>query len=101
MTEMNIKHKELVRLLADKSELYIYQVEDCLNALAVITSQKLSEGLSVQVKGVGSLSTKSKPSRLVKSNLKGIEKEYNVEGTVAVKLKVDSALKNAVNKEVK
>lgn len=96
----NIKHKELVRLLAEKSDLYIYQVEDCLNALAVVVSQKLSEGLSVQVKGVGSLSTRSKPSRLVKSNLKGIKKEYSVEGTIAVKFKVDSALKNALNNAV-
>lgn len=94
----NLKHKETVALVAEHSELFKYEVEDALNSLAVIIAQKLSEGVSVQIKGVGTFSPKQRASRVVKSHLKGIQKEYEVQGDVQVKFKPDSMLKNAVNK---
>lgn len=96
-----VKHKETVALVAKHSDLYQYQVEDCLNSLAVILAQKLSEGLSVQVKGVGSFTPKQRASRVVKSHLKGVQVEYEVPADTVVKLKPDSMLRNAVNKELK
>jgi nucleoid DNA-binding protein len=96
-----IKHKETVALLAKHSDLYLYQVEDCLNSLAVILSQKLPEGLSVQVKGVGSFTPKQRASRVVKSHLKGVQVEYRVPADAVVKFKPDSMLKNSVNERSK
>jgi DNA-binding protein HU-beta len=93
----NIKHKETVALIAKHSDLYQYQVEDCLNSLAVTLSHKLSEGLSVQVKGVGSFNPKQRASRVVKSHLKGVQVEYKVPEDVVVKFKPDSMLRNKVN----
>lgn len=92
-----MKHKEAVALIAKPSGLYQYQVEDCLNSLAVILSQKLSEGLSLQIKGVGSFTPKQRASRVVKSHLKGVQVEYEVPEDVVVKFKPDSMLRNAVN----
>lgn len=92
-----MKHKEAVALIAKPSGLYQYQVEDCLNSLAVILAQKLSEGLSVQIKGVGSFTPKQRASRVVKSHLKGVQVEYEVPEDVVVKFKPDSMLRNAVN----
>lgn len=93
----NLKHKETVALIASHSDLYQYEVEDCLNSLAVVLSQKLSEGLSVQIKGVGSFTPKQRASRVVKSHLKGVQVEYEVPEDVVVKFKPDSMLKNSVN----
>ena len=93
----NLKHKEAVALIAKHSDLYQYQVEDCLNSLAVILAQKLSEGLSVQIKGVGSFTPKQRASRVVKSHLKGVQVEYEVPADAVVKFKPDSMLKNSVN----
>ena len=92
-----IKHKETVSLIAKHSDLYQYQVEDCLNSLAVLLAQKLSEGLSVQVKGVGGFAPKQRASRVVKSHLKGVQVEYEVPEDVVIKFKPDSMLKNSVN----
>ena len=98
-----IKHKETVALVAKHSDLYLYEVEDSINSLAIILSQKLSEGLSVHIKGVGTFSPKQRASRVVKSHLKGIQSEYEVPSDVVVKFKPDSTLKNKVSliKEVK
>lgn len=94
----NLKHKETVTLIAKHSDLYQYQVEDCLNSLAVLIAQKLSEGVPVQVKGVGSFTPKQRACRVVKSHLKGVQVEYEVPEDVVVKFKPDSMLRNVVNK---
>ena len=95
----NLKHKETVALIAKHSDLYIYEVEDCLNSLAVILAKNLSEWVSVQIKGVGSFSPKQRASRVVKSHLKGVQVEYEVPSDVVVKFKPDSMLRNAVNEK--
>ena len=93
----NLKHKEAVSLIAKHSDLYLYEVEDCLNSLAVILTKNLSEGVSVQIKGLGTFSPKQRASRVVKSHLKGIQTEYEVPSDVVLKFKPDSMLKNKIN----
>ena len=97
MKTKQLKHKDLVKELSANADVYIYQAEDVLHAMSVLLAQKLSEGLSVHIKGVGSFTPKQRSSRVVKSHLKGVQVEYEVPEDVVVKFKPDSMLKNSVN----
>lgn len=97
MKVKTIKGVELVAQICDISGYRKYEVQDMLEALAIVVADNAKQGYATCIRGIGTLKVKQGYCIRGRSNLTG--EEYNTLTAKSLTLKIDSIMSNALNGE--